>query len=189
MALPAVVGLNRCHHLKTPHHRLSFASSRIGFGFRGGASDEQLAPPLLRHHSSSINDTTDDNDDDEMTTAAEESSTADFYADIRAADGSYKFLCNGEWRVSTSGATCGNVNPSKGNAPCYTFQACTQAEVDEAYATAKVAHKQWARTPLHKRADILHKAAALMRQHQGPMADALVVEIAKAAKDAKTARG
>jgi hypothetical protein len=26
---------------------------------------------------------------------------------------------------------------------CRSIQACTQAEVDEAYATAKVAHKQW----------------------------------------------
>lgn len=111
---------------------------------------------------------------------------AAFYADIRAADGSYKFLCNGEWRVSASGTTCDNVNPAKANAPCFTFQACTQGEVDEAYATAKVAHKQWARTPLHKRAEILHRAAELMRQHQGPITDALVKEIAKAAKDAKT---
>jgi len=44
-----------------------------------------------------------------------------------------------------------------------------------------VAHKTWARTPLHKRAHILHKAAELMRRHQGPMADAMVLEIAKAA--------
>ena len=35
---------------------------------------------------------------------------------------------------------------SKANRPEYRFQACTQAEVDEAYATAKAAHKTWART-------------------------------------------
>jgi|AntAceMinimDraft_1070359.scaffolds.fasta_scaffold33557_3 glyceraldehyde-3-phosphate dehydrogenase (NADP+) len=107
--------------------------------------------------------------------------TAAFYEHIRSGDGAFKFLCNGEWRVSTSGAVCENVNPSKANAPCFQFQACTPAEVDEAYATAKVAHKTWARTPLHKRAHILHKAAELMRRHQGPMADAMVLEIAKAA--------
>ena len=60
------------------------------------------------------------------------------------------------------------------------------AEVDEAYATAAAAQRQWARTPLHKRAEILKKAAALMRMHAGPMADALVKEIAKPAKDAMT---
>jgi glyceraldehyde-3-phosphate dehydrogenase (NADP+) len=49
--------------------------------------------------------------------------TAAFYADIRAPDGSYKFLVNGEWRVSTSGKTCDNVNPSKANKPCFSFQA------------------------------------------------------------------
>ena len=121
---------------------------------------------------------------DEMVASAED--TAAFYADIRAADGTYKFLCNGEWQVSTSGSTCGNLNPSKGNAPCFEFQACTQEEVDAAYATAKAAHKKWARVPLYKRAEVLKKAAELMRQHQAPIADALVKEIAKAAKDAKT---
>ena len=120
-----------------------------------------------------------------VTSAMAEDSAA-FYADIRAPDGSYKFLVDGEWRVSSSGRTCESVNPSKANRPEYRFQACTQAEVDEAYATAKAAHKTWARTPLHKRAAILHEAARLMRQHWSPVADALVAEIAKPAKDAKT---
>ena len=39
-----------------------------------------------------------------------------------------------------------------------------------------MAHKRWARTPLHERAAALHRAAALMRAHWKPIADALVIE-------------
>lgn len=65
-------------------------------------------------------------------------------------------------------------------------QACSREEVDAAYAAAKAAQKGWARTPLWQRAAVLHKAADLMRQHAQPMADCLVKEIAKPAKDALT---
>lgn len=64
--------------------------------------------------------------------------------------------------------------------------ACTQAEVNEMFVSAKAAQKAWARTPLWKRAEILKKAAALMRTHAQPMADCMVKEVAKAAKDSLT---
>lgn len=120
-----------------------------------------------------------------MATASDADDAA-FYADIRAPDGSFKFLVNGEWRVSSSGATCDSLNPSRANAAAHAFQACTRAEVDEAYAAAKAAHKAWAKVPLQERAARLHEAAALMRAHAAPMARAMVIEIAKAAKDAAT---
>ena len=81
-----------------------------------------------------------------MATASDADDAA-FYADIRAPDGSFKFLVNGEWRVSSSGATCDSLNPSRANAAAHAFQACTRAEVDEAYAAAKAAHKAWAKVP------------------------------------------
>ena len=49
---------------------------------------------------------------------------------------------------------------------------------------AKVAQKAWARTPLWKRAELLHKAAAILKEHKTPIAECLVKEIAKPAKDA-----
>lgn len=49
---------------------------------------------------------------------------------------------------------------------------------------AKVAQKAWARTPLWKRAELLHKAAAILKEHKAPIAECLVKEIAKPAKDA-----
>lgn len=54
------------------------------------------------------------------------------------------------------------------------------------FSVAKAAQKAWAKTPLYKRAELLHKAAALMRQYPQPMADCLIKEIAKPAKDSLT---
>ncbi|EEF31603.1 NADP-dependent glyceraldehyde-3-phosphate dehydrogenase, putative [Ricinus communis] len=49
---------------------------------------------------------------------------------------------------------------------------------------AKSAQKAWARTPLWKRAELFHKAAAILKEHKAPIAECLVKEIAKPAKDA-----
>ena len=43
--------------------------------------------------------------------------------------------------------------------------ACNQAEVDEVFKAAKAAGKGWARTPLWKRAEYLHKVAALLKEN------------------------
>lgn len=52
------------------------------------------------------------------------------------------------------------------------------------FESSKKAQKQWARTPLWKRAELMHKAAALMREHAHPIADVLVKEVAKGSNDA-----
>ena len=65
----------------------------------------------------------------------------------------------------------------------HTCPACTQAEVNAMFDCAKAAQKHWAKTPLWKRAELLKKAAALMRDHAAPMAACLVTEVAKPAKD------
>lgn len=51
---------------------------------------------------------------------------------------------------------------------------------------AKSAQKSWAKTPLWKRAELLHKAAAILKEHKAPIAECLVKEIAKPAKDSVT---
>lgn len=45
------------------------------------------------------------------------------------------------------------------------------------FDSAKAAQKAWAKTPLWKRAELLHKVAALMRQNAQPIADCLVKEV------------
>lgn len=52
--------------------------------------------------------------------------------------------------------------------------------------SAKTAQKSWAKTPLWKRAELLHKAASILKEHKAPIAECLVKEIAKPAKDAVT---
>lgn len=64
--------------------------------------------------------------------------------------------------------------------------ACTQEEVNKVMDSAKSAQKSWAKTPLWKRAELLHKAAAILKEHKAPIAECLVKEIAKPAKDAVT---
>lgn len=51
---------------------------------------------------------------------------------------------------------------------------------------AKSAQKSWAKTPLWKRAELLHKAAAILKDNKVPIAESLVKEIAKPAKDSVT---
>lgn len=66
------------------------------------------------------------------------------------------------------------------------FVACTQEEVNKVMDSAKSAQKSWAKTPLWKRAELLHKAAAILKEHKSPIAECLVKEIAKPAKDSVT---
>ena len=54
----------------------------------------------------------------------------------------------------------------------------------ECLSVAKVAQKAWARTPLWKRAELLHMAATILKERKAPIAECLVKEIAKPAKDA-----
>ena len=52
--------------------------------------------------------------------------------------------------------------------------------------SSRVAQKEWAKTPLWKQAELLHCAAALLKEHKNPIAECLVKEIAKPAKDVVT---
>ncbi|EFN50637.1 hypothetical protein CHLNCDRAFT_37743, partial [Chlorella variabilis] len=111
--------------------------------------------------------------------------SSDFYEAVRDGGSAYKFYLDGEWKTSTSGKHVKIINPST-NAPCFSVQACTQQEVDAVFQSAKKAQKAWARTPLWRRAEFLHRVAAVMRENAQPIADVLVQEVAKPAVDAYT---
>ncbi|GER39535.1 aldehyde dehydrogenase 11A3, partial [Striga asiatica] len=97
----------------------------------------------------------------------------------------FKYYGDGEWKKSSSGKSVAIVNPTTRKTQ-YKVQACTQEEVNKVMEIAKAAQKSWAKTPLWKRAELLHKAAAILKEHKVPIAEALVKEIAKPAKDAVT---
>ncbi|KAH7286832.1 hypothetical protein KP509_32G024100 [Ceratopteris richardii] len=97
----------------------------------------------------------------------------------------YKYYADGEWKVSSSGNSVIILNPST-RQPQYKIQACTQDEVNKAVQSAKEAQSIWAKTPLWKRAETLHKAAAILKEHKESIAGCIVKEIAKPHKDAIT---
>jgi glyceraldehyde-3-phosphate dehydrogenase (NADP+) len=69
-------------------------------------------------------------------------------------------------------------------APPLTSTACSQAEVDAAFAGAAAAQKLWAKVPLWKRAEVLKRAAAELRAHAPALAETIRTEVAKPAADA-----
>ncbi|RRT52197.1 hypothetical protein B296_00021828 [Ensete ventricosum] len=105
----------------------------------------------------------------------------------------YNYYADGEWKKSASRKFVSIINPTT-RTPQYKVQgdgilSCTQEEVNKVMDAAKAAQKLWARTPLWKRAELLHKAAAILKEHKNPIAECLVKEIAKPAKDAVTEVG
>ncbi|KAL2502492.1 NADP-dependent glyceraldehyde-3-phosphate dehydrogenase [Forsythia ovata] len=97
----------------------------------------------------------------------------------------FKYYADGEWKKSSSGKSVSIINPTTRKVQ-YKVQACTQEEVNKVMEIAKVAQKAWAKTPLWKRAELLHKAAAILKEHKAPIGECLVKEIAKPAKDSVT---
>ncbi|XP_002971252.2 NADP-dependent glyceraldehyde-3-phosphate dehydrogenase [Selaginella moellendorffii] len=95
------------------------------------------------------------------------------------------YYADGEWKTSSSGKSLAVLNPSNGKTQ-YKVTACTRDEVNKAFQSAKKAQKEWAKVPLCKRAEYLYKAAAILKAHKTPIAECLVREVAKPAKDSVT---
>ena len=67
--------------------------------------------------------------------------------------------------LAVGGATRNGVTVQHITVGCGACAACSQEEVDEVFKAAKAAYKGWAKTPLWKRAEYLHKVAALMKEN------------------------
>ncbi|EKX47697.1 hypothetical protein GUITHDRAFT_137442 [Guillardia theta CCMP2712] len=98
---------------------------------------------------------------------------------------SNKFLLyiNGKFKPSSSGKTLQVLCPVNDSA-VYEVQACTKEEIDEAFEAAKNAQKLWSKTPLWKRAELLKKAAAVLRENAAAIAEVMMYEVAKPLKAA-----
>ncbi|KAK3437184.1 hypothetical protein EUGRSUZ_C01646 [Eucalyptus grandis] len=107
------------------------------------------------------------------------------FAEIKDGDGVFRYYSDGEWKASASGKSVPIINPTT-RSTHFKVQACTQEEVNKIVESARAAQKLWAKTPLWKRAELLHRAAAILKEHKAPIAECLVKEIAKPAKDAVT---
>ena len=90
----------------------------------------------------------------------------------------YRYLIDGKWRT-------GSVNPPIAvKSPCDgrtigKIQSLSKEEVDAVFDNAKKAQKSWAQTPISHRAELLHKASALLDEHCDQIAQILSEEIAK----------
>jgi glyceraldehyde-3-phosphate dehydrogenase (NADP+) len=106
-----------------------------------------------------------------------------FFDEIR--DGkAYKYLVNGQWKAS------GSNNRIKLFSPLYDehfaeIQSVTRQEIDEVMEAALQAQQKWKDTPLHERAELLHKAAALLVENKDEIVKVLVHEVGKPRKSAE----
>ncbi len=95
-----------------------------------------------------------------------------------AQGGIYRYLFNGEWHEGTHNPPISVYAPADG-ALVGRIQALSKEEVDKVFENAKTAQKEWAQTPVNRRAEILHRAADLLEEHTDELAGILSNEIAK----------
>ena len=96
----------------------------------------------------------------------------------------YFLLINGEFVLSDSGRTITGQTPFDGT-PTYTIQAASREQIDAAYQAATKAQRSWCRVPLWKRAEYLHKAAAILREHADEIGGVILREVAKSVSASK----
>lgn len=104
---------------------------------------------------------------------------------IRGKERQFKNLVNGQWLESKSGNFIDIYSPI-GNCLVGRVPAMTTDEVDYVFEVAKQAQKEWKNTPSNMRAEILHKAAALLEEKVEDMADVMMREIGKDKKSCRS---
>ena len=104
--------------------------------------------------------------------------------DSKIKDGAnYKYYVNGEWKSSKSGKLISVKNPYNGEL-VGNVQACKMEEAEEMITIARENIACWIDTPQRTRAEILLKAAKLMRTWSEPLGTILMKEIGKPLKSA-----
>ncbi|WPP39624.1 aldehyde dehydrogenase family protein [Paenibacillus hunanensis] len=81
----------------------------------------------------------------------------------------------GEWVEGTSDKTVKNVNPYSGEL-LVEMKASSEDDLDRAYRTAEKAGKEWAKTPLATRAQVMYKAVAQLDERKDEVIELLIAE-------------
>ncbi|MBI4999226.1 aldehyde dehydrogenase family protein, partial [Candidatus Gottesmanbacteria bacterium] len=110
-------------------------------------------------------------------------SMPEFFEKIKDKE-TYKYFCDGEWLTSKSGKTIEIFSPVT-DEPLGKIQSLTKEEIDEAVEAAYWAQLAWQRTPIEKRARILHLAADWLRENLANLTNLLVLEIGKTTAEAE----
>ena len=95
-----------------------------------------------------------------------------------------RYRVAGEWREDATERTLPVVSPADGSLLGRVHE-YTNDEIDEVFASGKKAQPRWGARPLTERADILHRFADLLEAHADEMGEVLMMEVAKARKDAR----
>jgi acyl-CoA reductase-like NAD-dependent aldehyde dehydrogenase len=99
----------------------------------------------------------------------------------------YQLLINGKWVPSKSGETLERRYPANTDVTVATFPSATEADVDDAIAAARAAFDNpngWSHIPARQRADVLRKAANIIRDQQADLAKLLASEVGKPVSEA-----
>lgn len=90
----------------------------------------------------------------------------------------------GDWREGHSDQELQVISPADGSLVGVVHEYTTD-EIDEVFTSGKRAQIRWAALPLTDRADILHRFADLLEANADEMGEVLMLEVAKARKDAR----
>ena len=96
----------------------------------------------------------------------------------------FKYFCDGEWLTSKSGKQLEIFSPVTDEI-LGRIQSLTKEEIDEAVEAAYWAQLAWQRTPIEKRARLLHLAADWLREQKEYLTNLLVLEIGKTLSEAE----
>lgn len=100
------------------------------------------------------------------------------------ARGQVRYRVADEWHEDGGDRVLPVVSPVDGSIVGHVHE-YTTAEIDEVIRAGKRAQHRWAARPLTDRADILHRFADLMTERADGIGEVLMMEVAKARKDAR----
>ncbi len=101
-----------------------------------------------------------------------------------AYDADLALFVGGSWRLGEGRDLFPVVDPARGETIAEVPLA-TPADLDEALTAAEQGFVQWRATPVDQRAAVLHKAAALLRERSGAIAQLLTLEQGKPLAEAR----
>jgi alpha-ketoglutaric semialdehyde dehydrogenase len=93
-------------------------------------------------------------------------------------------LIGGRWQPARSGRTFPNLDPANGET-LGVFPASGAEDVDEAVTAAAVAFRSWRLVPAPKRAEVLFRAGALLRERKDDLARAMTREMGKVLEETR----
>ncbi len=96
----------------------------------------------------------------------------------------YKLYIDGKWVSSESGKTFESLNPAT-ERPICRFQAGNEDDINKAVEAAQKAYENWKEVPPPKRAQILYRAAELLRKNKESLAKLVTTEMGKVIKEGR----